>query len=868
LTAPCLPAHRRRPVAAAALLVACAQPGALALAGALLFGSAAVRAQQAAAQTPARPASAASAAAAGGGATGSPATTGNSTDADDCSSNTPAVPRRAVPASPGANSAGMTIEADRVSGRNGESLSASGAVNLMRNGMSMQADSVDYSLVNHRAHAVGRVSLRRGEDVYSGPELDLDTETLQGYFVSPRFTISRSGGLGRAERATFLGDNRIEINHGRYSTCPAPEGETPAWEMTASFMRLDIDANDGYAEGAVLRFLDVPILALPVLSFPVTDARKSGWLPLMINLSSKAGFELGVPYYWNIAPQFDATLMPTYSARQGSGVDAELRYLFPTLKGESRLVDLPDDQASARSRWAARSRLSGSPATDWGLDLDVLRTSDPDYWRDGLRGADSLTPRLLGSSGRLTRTRSWQAWGGDIDQTLYVGVQRWQLQQASDTSAAIAPPFQRAPQIGAHWGADVGRAEIDLQTEFNRFTNSDGNQSGGQRLHALGSMGWRFGDGAHQLTPRLSFNAASYALDTPLADGRSHLQRSIPSVSLDSRWILERDAQWPRTGLRQTLEPRLFYLHTPWRDQSQLPNFDSAPLDFNATTMFENNSFSGVDRVADAHLVTAGLTSRLIDAGNGAELAQVGVAQRFLLSEQRITPDGLPLSRRASDVFLIGSTSALSSWGVESAVQYNPDTRRMVRSIGSLRYTPEPFHSLSATYRLQREVSEQIALGWQWPLYRSEGPRHGTAPSALAAASADASPAAQAVQAATQQAQARRYAGAGNCSGTLYGVGRLDYSLKDSRLSGAIVGLEYDAGCWIGRLVAERQSTGVNTSTTKLMLQLELIGLSRLGSNPLAVLKDNIPGYKLLRDSSPGTGGTGLPAAGESTVRP
>ena len=742
----------------------------------------------------------------------------------------------------------MSIEADRVSGRSGESLSASGKVRLQRGGMDMQADSVDYSLGSHLARARGSVRLRRGDDVYSGPELELDTETLTGHFIAPRFTIARTGGLGRAQRADFLGNNRLEIRAARYSTCPAPEDEAPAWELSAHYMRLDLDANDGYAEGAVLRFLDLPILALPVLSFPVTDARKSGWLPPMINLSSKAGFELGVPYYWNIAPQFDATLMPTYSARQGSGVDGEFRYLFPTLKGDLRLVDLPHDQQSGRTRWAARTHLAGTLDGDWGLDVDALRSSDADYWRDGMRGADSLTPRLLSSAARLSQTHTWHGWDGEIDRTVYAAVQRWQTQQASDASAVITPPYQRAPQLGVLWSGDLGRAEVALQTEYNRFTNTDASQPGGERVHALGSVGWRFGDGAHQITPRLSFNAAVYRLGQPQADGSRQLQRGVPSMSLDSRWTLEREADWPRPGLRQTLEPRLFYLRTPWRDQRQLPNFDSAPLDFNATTMFENNSFSGVDRVADAHLVTAGLTSRLVDTGSGAELAQVGVAQRFLLSEQRITPDGLPLSRRASDIFLIGSTSALSHWGVESALQYNPDTRRMVRSIGSLRYTPEPYHSLSATYRLQREVSEQLALGWQWPLYHT---------------------AARAAQQATGQTRSARYAATGGCSGTLYGVGRLDYSLKDSRLSSAIVGLEYDAGCWVSRLVAEHTSTGINSATTRWMLQLELVGLSRLGNNPLSVLKDNIPGYKLLRDSSPGTGGSGLPpATGESSTHP
>jgi LPS-assembly protein len=374
-------------------------------------------------------------------------------------------------------------------------------------------------------------------------------------------------------------------------------------------------------------------------------------------------------------------------------------------------------------------------------------------------------------------------------------------------------------------------------------------------------VGWRFGDASTQFTPRLSFNSAVYNLDQPLTDGRTRVGRTVPSLSLEGRWTLERDADWLRPGLRQTLEPRLFYLRTPWRDQSQVPTFDSAPLDFNATTMFADNSFSGIDRVADAHLVTAGVTSRLIDDGSGAELGQIGLAQRFLLSEQRITADGRPLTQRASDLFLIGSTSAGQTWGLDSALQYNPDSQHIERSVATVRYTPEPFRALSATYRFQRNSSEQIALGWQWPLY-------GGARRKAAVDVPDTSPAAQALRAAAADARDRRYASAGSCHGTLYGVGRLDYSVRDGRMSTAIVGVEYDAGCWVTRLVAERQSTGSTSATTRWMLQLELVGLSRLGSNPLSVLKDNIPGYTLLRESPTDPAGSASTTPGAPPAPP
>jgi LPS-assembly protein len=163
----------------------------------------------------------------------------------------------------------------------------------------------------------------------------------------------------------------------------------------------------------------------------------------------------------------------------------------------------------------------------------------------------------------------------------------------------------------------------------------------------------------------------------------------------------------------------------------------------------------------------------------------------------------------------VGTVNLSSKWTFDAATQYSPESDRVTRSVLSARYQPGSFRTLSAAYRLTRGASEQLDVGWQWPLYAR--------PRGAGASGRD-------------------------CRGTLYGVGRINYSLKDSRITDSLAGLEYDAGCWIGRVVAERVSTGRTEATTRLMLQLELVGLSRLGSNPLSALKDNIPGYTLLRE--------------------
>jgi LPS-assembly protein len=292
--------------------------------------------------------------------------------------------------------------------------------------------------------------------------------------------------------------------------------------------------------------------------------------------------------------------------------------------------------------------------------------------------------------------------------------------------------------------------------------------------------------------------------------------------------VFERDTSFFGHAVRQTLEPRIFFVDTPYYNQSALPDFDAAAKDFTFDSIFTTNSFSGVDRVSDAHQVTAGVTTRILDPRTGEEQLRLGIAQRYLLHSEQVTPTGEPLPRGFSDVLLVGSTKVIPSWTLDSSVQYSPQNDDVTASMLSVRYSPSPFHTLNFAYRFTRGLTEQVELGWQWPLWGAT-PEGGGA-ERHPAASADSN---------------------GGCKGTWYGVGHVEYSTIDRRITNGIAGFEYDAGCWIGRIVATRQSTSLSQASTRLMIQLELVGLSRLGSNPLQALKDNIPGYRLLRDERP-----------------
>jgi len=721
----------------------------------------------------------------------------------------------------------IVLQAREIRGQPGLATTAEGDVEFRRGRLVIRADRLAYDAPLDLATAKGKVRVVRDGAVYSGPELSLKVQRFEGYFLQPEFELTRLGAGGRADRLDFLGDARSRAINAEYTSCPRDGPEPPAWVLKATSVTLDLDTNVGVAEGAVLRFLGLPILALPTLSFPLGDQRRSGWLPPSVNFDSRGGLELGAPYYWDIAPNRDATIAPRLITRRGMALDGEFRYLEPAYQGSLGLEWLPDDRVARRTRGAMQWTHEGQLGAATRYSANLVRVSDDDWWKDFRGTGNGLTTRLLPL--RLGVERSFSL--GPAQGLAYARALQWQVLQAAD--APIASPYQRSPQLGLWLEGQSGIFNYAVETEYNNFTLPAGTleRAGrlpGQRVHVLGSLSLPFRPPGWWFVPRLSVNAASYESRALQPGSASSNSRMIPSFSVDAGLELERRTQAFGRELQQTLEPRLLYVNTPYRAQSQFPVYDAAAKDFNFVSIFTDNAFSGVDRVSDAHQITAGFTTRLVDTVSGAEALRLGLVQRYLFRRQLVTaqpdgtPDGAPLEQRLSDLLLLGSTSVVTHWTLDAALQYSPDDSRAVRSIIGARYSPGPFRTVGATYRLARGLSEQLEVGWQWPLWGQAA-----------------------------ESSARRDKSGSSCTGAWYAVGRVNYSLKDRRTTDSVLGLEYDSGCWIARVVAERQSTGRSEATTRLLLQLELVGLSRLGSNPLKVLKDNIPGYRLLRDDRP-----------------
>jgi LPS-assembly protein len=712
------------------------------------------------------------------------------------------------------------VSADHIEGQPDVRAVLEGNAELRRADTVIRAQRMEYTVPEDFLQAQGQVRINRAGNVYEGTLLELRVNAFEGFFDQARYQFLRNAAHGEAARVDFLDRDHAIVRQATYTTCQRTDEASwqPGWMLRADNIHLDMAEEVGRAEGAVLEFQGVPILPLPHISFPLSDKRKSGLLPPTIGINSINGLEYEQPYYWNIAPNRDATLRATIMAKRGLQAGAEFRYLEPRYQGTLHGEFLPADRLRHRDRWSYGLKHQAgipTPLGAIGLNLNLERVSDDEYWRDFSRAGTQLAQRLLPGDAQLS-------WGGG-DMGLQLRTLKWQTLQ--DVSAPIVPPYDRLPQL--HWRyapPQVGSFDVNIEADATRFQaqRSLTGQPNATRSYALAQISRPYLAAAGFLVPKLQLHATQYEFDSPLTDARRSYSRVLPTFSLDSGLVFERDASYFGRDFLQTLEPRAFYTYTPYRDQRLLPVYDTAANDFNFATIYTENAFGGHDRLADNNLLTLGVTTRLLDPHTGAEAARFGIAQRLRFSDQNVTLPGAPeLDERLSDLLLGAGVQWMPQWGLDSTVQFNPKTSQSIRTTVGARYSPSHYRTVNAAYRLQRGTSEQLDVGWQWPLNDLWGDK-----------GLDLGP------------------GRGQGGGRWYSVGRLNYSLQDRKLVDTVVGLEYDSCCWIGRVVLERLQNTVNSSNTRLLFQLEFIGFSRLtlGSNPLASLKQNIPRYQYLRE--------------------
>lgn len=726
----------------------------------------------------------------------------------------------------------LFIQADHVSGRPDLDLLLLGNVQLRRADTLIQAERIDYFQPTDTARARGRVRINQAGNVFEGPDLDLKIESFEGSISEPRYQLLRSQGHGQARRVDFLSEKRAVIHQGNYTSCARKPGPSwmPDWLISADKLTLDSETGDAEVQNGALYFKDTAVVRVPSFSFPMTSQRRSGFLPPTIETNSVDGLTYSQPYYWNLAPNRDVLITPRLMSTRGLNLSTEFRYLesvLPPVQGTAKLDLMPDDRLTGKTRWGTAWQHQGQLDTrsarlgPMNLGLNISRVSDDNYWKDFPRNNVNGALRLLPADATLGYAR-----GGLTSQFRTL---RWQTLQ--DASSPITPPYDMVPKLGAQyrWAYPSG-LDVVLLSEMTRFQSNREflglSNENGQRMVSQAQVAQSWITPYGSVTPKLMLHARSYQFDQTLAaTGVRSASVVIPSYSVDAGAVFERPTQLFAKDWVQTLEPRIFYVNTPFKDQNNLPNYDSASYDFNIATIFTENAFTGYDRISDSHQVTTGATSRFIDPRSGAERARLVLAQRYRLRSQEVVlPGGTAATEQLSDTLAGTNLQLANAWSLDSALQYSPDAMRFVRSTVAGRYRPGPYRVLNLAYRYKADAvgaagGEFVDTSWQWPLQHllSGG---GSADSDLGAA-----------------------------PGRWYTVGRLNYNQQESRLVDALVGLEYDAGCWLTRIALDRYQLTADRSVQRVMFQMEFSGMSRVGSNITGVFKDYVPRYQNLRDN-------------------
>ena len=694
-----------------------------------------------------------------------------------------------------------------------------GRAQLRQSGLIVKADEIQYDDKTDVAKGSGDVRVNKEGDTYFGSYVELEVDKFQGFFTAPEYFFHKNSSTGRAKKVTFLGKDRLVAEDATYSTCKRVPGPSwlPDWLLKVNALELDQAEDVATARGSVLYFKDLPILPVPYVSFPISDKRKSGLLPVSPKIDNINGLEMALPYYWNIAPNRDATLTPTYMSLRGVNLGTSLRYLERGYSGALGFDWMPSDDLRAGDRWRYSLQHQGLISPSWinggaKITIDVNRVGDDNYWRDFVGKDGNQIERLIPSKARA----DWRT--GAFSNSLEAS--SWQTLQLPDI---ILPPYDQAPTFtttldtqkfhGFLYGLSLSLARFQSDSSLvQRGLSSEQPLSGAERLTSTVSLARPLIMSGGYLIPALTLSSKAYHFDVPY-NGQRSADVIVPTLSLDTGVVFERDTRFFGRSATQTLEPRAYFASSPWRDQQKLPIFDSGIGD----AIFSSNYFSGGDRVSDGSFITLGLTSRFLSSTTGSEWVRLSVAQRLRLKDQIVTlPNGAPVTDRVSDIFMEGNAHLDAIWSLEAQAQYNQKIEETKLARIGLKYSGGSFKSISTSYAFDRNASELLGVGWQWPINGPGGSNQRREASALD----------------------KRW----------YSVGRINYSMRDQSMVNTLLGAEYDAGCWIGRAVVQLTALGADQYNRSIMFQLEFVGLTRLGPSPMQALKANIPTYKYLRE--------------------
>ncbi|HUW26717.1 MAG TPA: LPS-assembly protein LptD [Gallionella sp.] len=688
---------------------------------------------------------------------------------------------------PAAQETPIFVEADRLTGKKKNQLEATGNAVLRKRGQSIRADQLVYFQDTQELDAQGSVVLEQDGNTMSGPHLKLNLDTSIGTMEQPVYYLAENAARGAADVLHIQDRQHYTLENATYTTCPADDED---WLLKMGSLEIDRDRQIGSAHHARVEFMGLPILYSPWMDFPLNDQRKSGFLAPVLGGTTKGGSELTLPYYWNIAPNRDATIAPRVMTKRGVMLNNEFRYLEAGYGGEAHVDVLPDDMLANRSRTHFAVMHSQAVTDQLSGYVNLNRVSDDAYFRDLSDTVNTTSQVNLVREGALNYNAEW--WDATVR------IQRYQTLQ--DPAEPIAAPYARVPQLNLSAQQNHSGAAFAFAGEFVEFSHPT--ELNGGRLVLNPSVSYPlWSDSAFYLTPKVALHSTYYAMGRNNTGALQDTSRTLPIYSVDSGMAFERDESLFGGDYVHTLEPRAFYVYVPYKDQTALPNFDTAQADFSFTQMFTENRFFGSDRVGDANHITLAMTSRLLEQSNGMERLKVTVGERFSYSAPRVNLVTPAASTSRSDILLAVAGRVTDAWSLDSEFQFDPNQSQTQRYNIAARFRPEPGKAVNFGYRFARNTLRQIDVSTQWPL-----------------------------------------------SSRWRAVGRWNYSLQDAQILEAMVGLEYNQSCWALRLVAQQFTVGAQQINTGFFMQLELNDFLKVGSDALGVLRQSVPGYTKMND--------------------
>ena len=691
----------------------------------------------------------------------------------------------------------VLIEGDSLESILDRKLRATGNAFILKGNQSITADFIEYDQISEELYAKGQIKITTPDLELKGSELEMSLAENTGSIANASFVANINEDStskfnkelrGTATKIFLEGEDKKKLENAKVTTCEAGQNE---WFISSDETVIDQSSGNIKAKDALLSLRGIPIMYSPYVDFSTTSQRRSGWLLPTAGTTTTSGFETSIPYYFNLSPTYDATLTSRYMEKRGVQFDGEFRYMKENFKGTSQIQYLNKDNESDIDN---RYLLDIKHKHDFGhgftgtIEYEKVKSGDNNYF------ADMSTSIAVTSQVSLRQTAQVDYKNTDDFSDIKASLKVQEFQNLTSAS-----PYELKPSFNVSYKKDWednADQSLFLQTDanfmydqFDTGNNAAKNIATGSRVASTPSISFPMEASFGFLKPKLIANLRHYDLDDAASSQES---LAIPTISLDSGLYLDRPFKLSGYNFTQTLEPRIFYTYTPYEDQSDIPYFDTSLNELNTTTIFQENQFSGQDRVMDTNAITTALTTRIID-DSGYDWMLLTMGQRFYLSDREVLEEDRYANSSykgdKSDFLTSAQANLTKSLRLTSEYEYNfsEDTTNKFTLAG--RYKPEPGKVFNASYRQVLNPSsgiydvKQYLVSTQWPMTSGW--------SALAS---------------------------------------YNYDLYKRQDIESMIGAEYDAGCWTTQMMFHRLKLATNEeSTDTFFIMLEIGDLGSFG---------------------------------------